>query len=63
MSSEEALNVLGLAPAAGPCEIKEAHRRLRARLDPERGGTSYLTMKVNEARDVLLGAWCNSNNL
>ena len=55
MSMEEALDVLGLDPTATPQEIREAHRRLEQKVDPERGGTHYLVTKINEARDVLLG--------
>jgi hypothetical protein len=55
MSREEALDVLGLEPTASAQEIAEAHRRLGERLDPQVGGTHYLSMKIDEARDVLLG--------
>lgn|SRR5262245_88409 len=55
MSTLEAFEVLGLAPTPSPREIKAAHRRLEQMLDPERGGSHYLLMKINEARDVLLG--------
>jgi hypothetical protein len=54
MSIEEARDVLGLDFSASPYEIREAHRRLGEKLDPELGGTQYLIMKINEARDVLL---------
>jgi hypothetical protein len=46
--------VLGLRPAAGPQEISEAHHRLQQKLKPELGDTHYLTMKIDEARNVLL---------
>jgi hypothetical protein len=52
MSTEEALDVLGLWPTAE--EISEAHRRLEQKVSPQFGGTHYLSMKINEARDVLL---------
>jgi hypothetical protein len=55
MSVEEARDVLGLDFSARPYEINEAHRRLGEKFDPELGGTQYLIMKINEARDVLLG--------
>ena len=54
MSIEEARDVLGLDFSARPYEISEAHRRLGQKLDPELGGTQYLIMKINEARDILL---------
>jgi hypothetical protein len=55
MSREEALDVLGLAPSASAQEIRDAYRRLGQLTDPQLGGTPYLSMKINEARDVLLG--------
>ena len=55
MSAEEALHVLGLTPAAGPQEVREAHQRLQQKLKPELGDAHYLTMKIDEARNILLG--------
>ena len=55
MSTAEALAVLGLDPTAGESEIKNAHQRLEAKFAPELGGSGYLTQKINEARDILLG--------
>jgi hypothetical protein len=55
VSMDEALDILGLDPTATAEDIREAHRRLEHRLDPECGGTHYLAAKINEARDVLLG--------
>jgi hypothetical protein len=52
MSTEEALEVLGLRPTAE--EIREAHRRLEQKVSPQFGGTQYLSTKIDEARDVLL---------
>ena len=54
MSPDEALDVLGLEPNAGPRQIREAHLRLQQKLKPELGDTHYLTMKIDEAKHVLL---------
>ena len=54
MSRTEAWEVLGLTEGASEQQINEAHGRLTQLLDPERGGSHYLMLKINEARDLLL---------
>ena len=54
MSRAEALKVLGLQEGASEGEIRAAHRRLILQTHPDKGGTSYLAAKINEAKDVLL---------
>jgi hypothetical protein len=55
MSREEALDVLGLDADADILDIRKAHRRLVQMVHPDRGGSNYLTMKINQAKEVLLG--------
>jgi hypothetical protein len=54
MSRDEALRILGLEEDADEAAIKAAHRRLMALMHPDRGGSSYLAAKINQARDTLL---------
>jgi hypothetical protein len=56
MSQEEALEILGLGRDAQDAEIIEAHRRLVQLIHPDRGGSHYLTVQINQAKKVLLGA-------
>ena len=49
-----ARTVLGVSSAASRGEIIEAHKRLIARVHPDRGGTSSLVHEANSARDLLL---------
>jgi hypothetical protein len=54
MPRSEALKVLGLEEGATEEQIRAAHRRLILQIHPDKGGTSYLAAKINEAKDALL---------
>jgi hypothetical protein len=52
---QAAYEILGLQPGATQEEIKAAHRRLIQRIHPDQGGSDYLAVQVNRAKDLLLG--------
>lgn len=56
MSVKEALDVLGLPDGADLASVHAAHRRLMRGADPDTGGSPYLADKIDDARDVLVGA-------
>ncbi len=54
LGESEARAILGVDSAAGPDEIRAAHRRLVSALHPDKGGSAELTRRINLARDTLL---------
>lgn len=53
MDAHEARRVLGLYGAWGPQDVAASHRALLLKNHPDRGGSSYLALKINEARALL----------
>ena len=54
MAVEDARALLGVGPDANLAEIRDAHRRLIARVHPDAGGSAELAHRVNVARDTLV---------
>lgn len=57
MSIAEAIDVLGLEGfnqyTLSKKHVKKVHRQIMIQNHPDRGGSPYLAMKINEARDIL----------
>jgi DnaJ family protein C protein 19 len=54
MPVDDARAVLGVGPNASLAEIRDAHRKLIARVHPDAGGSAELAHRVNAARDTLV---------
>jgi len=54
MPVEDARRLLGVGESASLQEIRDAHRRLIARVHPDAGGSAELAHRVNVARDTLV---------
>jgi hypothetical protein len=59
MPLADARRLLGVGEGATLQEIRDAHRRLIARVHPDAGGSAELAHRVNAARDALLAETMN----
>ena len=56
MTKREAALILGVRETATRDRVREAHRGLMLLNHPDKGGSLFLTAKINEAKEKLLGA-------
>lgn len=61
IAKAKARNLLGVGEGASRADIIEAHKRLVARVHPDRGGTNEQVHEANSARDLLLGELARRN--
>ncbi len=54
MTQREAILILNLKNASSEEKIKEHHRRLLMKNHPDKGGSTYLAFKINQAKDFLI---------
>ena len=54
LSLKESYELLGIDENASLEVIIKSHKELIRKLHPDKGGNSYLSTKVNEARDIIL---------
>ena len=55
MSRREAALILGIRESAAKNKVMEAHRKVMMANHPDAGGSPFVSTKVNEAKEVLLG--------
>ncbi|EFC42270.1 predicted protein [Naegleria gruberi] len=60
MSKKEALDVLGFGKTVKHVteeDVKKRHRKLMLLNHPDNGGSAYISSKINESKDYLLGRY------
>ena len=54
MTRREAALILGVRESASVARVKDAHRKLLILNHPDTGGSTYMSGKINEAKELLL---------
>ena len=54
MTRREAALILGVRESSSPARVKDAHRKLLILNHPDTGGSTFLALKLNEAKELLL---------
>ena len=55
LTRKDALEILGLQEDATKEQIMDSYQKLMKKNHPDLGGSDWITKKLNEARDILLG--------
>ncbi|ETV96786.1 hypothetical protein H310_10090 [Aphanomyces invadans] len=55
MTRREAALILGVRESASADRIRNAHRKLLIANHPDTGGSTFISTKINEAKELLLG--------
>ena len=55
IDEQEAFEILGLKKGASRKEIIDKYQELMKKNHPDKGGSDWITKKLNKARDILLG--------
>ncbi|KAH7553609.1 hypothetical protein ACOSP7_029610 [Xanthoceras sorbifolium] len=62
MNRREAALILGVRESTPADKVREAHRRVMVANHPDAGGSDYLAIKINEAKDLMLRRTKGSNS-
>ena len=54
ITTEEAIEILGLKSGYTREDVVQAHRKMMQKVHPDRGGSDYLAAQINKAKDTLL---------